>query len=77
MVNDGDIAIMVMEDPCFLDEQRTLYQSMRSTHEICRGRWWLRVLRVERDALFAEIDAEVTEEDTQATDLSWTVPTLC
>ena len=54
--SDYAITAMVPEDLGFLDEQREMYQSMHSAHDIRRERWRLHVLHAESDALFVEID---------------------
>lgn len=54
---------MAAENPAFVDEQRALYESMRSARDICRERWRLRVMMEEHDALFAEIAAEADAEE--------------
>ena len=45
--NGNAIVGMVSDDPGFLDEQRALYQSIRSACDIHRDRWRLCVLRGE------------------------------
>ena len=49
-----------------VDEQKALLLSYRTARDICHVRWQLRVLRAEKDALFADIDTaeEEFEDDT-------------
>lgn len=64
--NDNVVVAMVADDSGFQDKQRPMYKSIHIVHDIRREQWWLRILRAERDALFAETNTETDEEETQA-----------
>ena len=57
--NEEAITVMVAKNLGIVDEQQTLYESMRITHDIRREQCRLRVLQVERD--------DLEEEEAQAT----------